>query len=73
MVKKCPPLPAVETCHLEPQELGFLVLRSPKGDRHVDVPEWVLSFGRHDTEEGCISLGEVFECNPLRLGVFGGR
>jgi hypothetical protein len=45
---------AVEMCHLEPQELGSVVLRSPKGDEHVDVSEWVLSFGRHDTEEGCI-------------------
>jgi hypothetical protein len=45
---------AVETCHLEPQELGSVVLRSPEGDGHVDVPEWVFSFSRHDSEEGSI-------------------
>jgi hypothetical protein len=45
---------AVEACHFEHQELGSVVLRSPKGDVHVDVPEWVLPFSQHDTEEGSI-------------------
>jgi hypothetical protein len=35
---------AVEACHLEPQELGSVVLQSPKGDEHVDVPKWVLPY-----------------------------
>jgi hypothetical protein len=45
---------AVEACHLEPQEFGFVVLGSPEGDGHVDVPERVLPFSWHDTEEGSI-------------------
>jgi hypothetical protein len=44
----------VEARHLNPQELGSVVLRSPEGDGHVDVPEWVLPFSWHDTEEGSI-------------------
>jgi hypothetical protein len=44
-------VPAVEIRHLEPQVLGSVVLRSPEGDQHVDVPEWVFSFSRHDAEE----------------------
>jgi hypothetical protein len=45
---------SVETCHLEPHEIGFVVLWSPKGDGHVDVPEWVLPFYWHDAEERSI-------------------
>jgi hypothetical protein len=45
---------AVEACHFEPQELGSVVLRSLEGDVQVDVPEWVLPFSQHDTEEGSI-------------------
>jgi hypothetical protein len=41
----------VETHHLEPQELSSIVFRSSKGNRHVDVPERVFSFGRHNTKE----------------------
>jgi hypothetical protein len=54
----------VEACHLEPQELGSIVIQSREGDGHVDVPEWVLPFSWHNTEEGSIRLGEVFECDP---------
>jgi hypothetical protein len=42
---------AVETRHLEPQELGSVVFRSSKDNGHVDVSERVLSFGRHNAEE----------------------
>jgi hypothetical protein len=42
---------AVETRYLEPQELGSVVFRSSKGDRHVDVSEWVFSFSRHNAEK----------------------
>jgi hypothetical protein len=42
---------AVETCHLEPQELGSIVFRSSKGNMHVDVSERVFSFGQHNVEE----------------------
>jgi hypothetical protein len=41
----------VEACYLEPQELGSVVFWSSKGDRHVDVSEWIFSFSRHDAEE----------------------
>jgi hypothetical protein len=44
-------VPAVETCHIEPQELGSVVFRSSKGDGHVGVPERVFSFSRHNAEE----------------------
>jgi hypothetical protein len=62
---------AVKTCHLEPQELGSVVLRSPKDDGHVDVPERVLSFGQHNAEERSVLLGEVFECDPKPRSVRG--
>jgi hypothetical protein len=42
---------AVETHHLEPQELGSVVFRSSKGSGHVDVSEQVFSFGRDNVEE----------------------
>jgi hypothetical protein len=42
---------AVEACYLEPQELSSVVIRSSKGDWHVDVSEWIFSFSRHDAEE----------------------
>jgi hypothetical protein len=58
---------AVEVCHLEPQELGSVVLRSSKGDRHVDVAQWIFSFGRHDAEEGCVRLVELFVGNSQAL------
>jgi hypothetical protein len=45
---------AVEARHLEPQELSSIVFRSSKGDWHVDVSEWILSFGRHDAEKGSV-------------------
>jgi hypothetical protein len=54
---------AVETRHLEPQELGSVVFWSSKGNRHVDIPERVLPFGRHNVEERGVLLGEVFECD----------
>jgi hypothetical protein len=50
--------------NLKPQEIGSVVLRSSEGDGHVDVPEWVLPFDRHDAEERSVWLNEVFECNP---------
>jgi hypothetical protein len=42
---------AVEVRHLEPQELGSIVLRSSEGDWHVDVAQRIFSFSRHDAEE----------------------
>jgi hypothetical protein len=42
---------AVEACYLKPQELGSVVIESSKGDRHVDVAEWIFSFSQHDAEE----------------------
>jgi hypothetical protein len=39
--------------HQNPQ-LGLIALTGPEGDEHVDVPEWVLPFGRHDAEERSI-------------------
>jgi hypothetical protein len=62
---------AVETRHLEPQELGSVVYRSSKGDGHVDVPERVSSFGRHNAEERGVRLSEVFECDPKPRSVQG--
>jgi hypothetical protein len=50
---------AVETRHLEAQELGLIVLWGSKSDGHVNVTQRVLSLGRHDTKEGGIRLGEV--------------
>src|SRR5688500_5254239 len=41
-------VPAVEVRHLEPQELGSVVLRSSEGDRHVDVAQRVFPFCWHD-------------------------
>jgi hypothetical protein len=53
----------VEAHHLEPQELGSIVFRSSKGNRHVDVSKRVFSFGRHNVEERSVRLMELFECN----------
>jgi hypothetical protein len=64
-------VPVVETRHLEPQELGLVVLWGSKGDGHVDVSEWVLPFSRHDAEEGCIRLSEVFDSDPRAWSVQG--
>jgi hypothetical protein len=47
-------VPAVETRHLEPQELGSVVLWGSKGDRQVDVSEGILPFSRHDAKERSI-------------------
>ena len=60
-------VPAVEARHLEPQELGSVVLWGSKGDRQVDVSERVLPFGRHDAEEGSIRLGKVLDGDPQGL------
>jgi hypothetical protein len=60
-------VPTVEECHLEPQELGSVVLWGSKVDGQVDVSERVLPFGRHDVEERSIRQ------RPLGLGVFEGR
>jgi hypothetical protein len=49
-------VPADEAYHLEPQELGSVVLWSSKGDEQVYVSEWVLPLGRHDAEEWSIRL-----------------
>jgi hypothetical protein len=57
-------VPAVEACHLEPQELGSVVLWGSKGDGQVNVSERVLPFGRHDAEEESIRLSEVFDSDP---------
>jgi hypothetical protein len=58
---------AVKVCHLEPQELGPVVFRSSEGDRHVDVAQRIFSFSRHDAEEGCVQLVELFEGNSQAL------
>ena len=47
-------VPAVETCHLKPQELSSVVLWGPIGDEQVDVSEWVLLLCWHDAEERSI-------------------
>nr|ACG24305.1 hypothetical protein [Zea mays] len=47
-------VPAVEARHLEPQELSSVILWGPEGDGHVDVPERLLPFSRHDAKEGSI-------------------
>jgi hypothetical protein len=60
-------VPTVEACHLEPQELGSIVLWGSKGDGQVDVTERVIPFGRHDAEEGSIQLIGVFDGNPQGL------
>jgi hypothetical protein len=58
---------AVEVRHLEPKELGSVVLRSSEGDRHVDVAQRIFSFSQHDAEEGCVRLVELFEGNSQAL------
>jgi hypothetical protein len=58
---------AVEVRHLEPQDIGYVVLRSSEGDRHVDVAQRIFSFSRHDAEEGCVRLVELFEGNSQTL------
>ena len=60
-------VPAVEVRHLEPQELGSVVIRSPEGDRHVDVAQRVFPFRRHDAEERSVRLVELFEVNSQAL------
>jgi hypothetical protein len=60
-------VPAVKARHIEPQELGFVVLWGSKGDGQVDVSKWVFPFGRHDAEEGSIRLSEVFDGDPQGL------
>jgi hypothetical protein len=60
-------VPTVEVCHLEPQELDSVVFRSSKGDRHVDVSQWIFSFSRHDAEERSVRLMELFEGNSQAL------
>ena len=60
-------VPAVEVCHLKPQELGSVVLRSSEGDRHVYVAQWIFPFSRHDAKEGCVPLVELFEGNSQAL------
>jgi hypothetical protein len=58
---------AVEVCHLKPQELGYVVFRSSEGDWHVDVAQRIFSFSRHDAEEGCVRLMELFEGDSQAL------
>jgi hypothetical protein len=60
-------VPAIETCHLKPQEHNSIILWGSKGDRHVDVSHWVLPFGRHDAEERSIQLSEVVDGDPQGL------
>jgi hypothetical protein len=60
-------VPAIEARHLKPQELSSVVLWGSKGDRHVDVSQWGLPFGRHDAEEGSIRLSEVVDGDPQGL------
>jgi hypothetical protein len=60
-------VPAVEVCHLEPQELGSIVFRSFEGDRHVDVSQWIFSLSRHDAKERSVRLMELFEGNSQAL------
>jgi hypothetical protein len=64
-------VPAIEACHLKPQELGYVVLWGSKGDRQVDVSEWVFPFGRHNAEEGSIRLSEVLDGDPQGLECLG--
>jgi hypothetical protein len=61
----------VEVRHLEPQELGSVVLRSSEGDRHVDVAQRIFSFSRHDAEERSVRLVELFEVNSQALDCAG--
>jgi hypothetical protein len=60
-------VPAIEVCHLEPQELGSVVFRSSEGDQHVDVSQWIFSFSRHDAKERSVRLMELFEGNSQAL------
>jgi hypothetical protein len=60
-------VPAIEARHLKPQELSSVVLWGSKGDRHVDVFQWVLHFGQHDAEERSIRLSEVVDGDPQGL------
>jgi hypothetical protein len=57
-------VPAIEARHLKPQELSLVVLWGSKGDRHVDVSQWVLPFGWHDAEERSILHSEVVDGDP---------
>jgi hypothetical protein len=47
---------AVKTCHLEPQKLGYVVLRSSKGNGHVDVSKRVFSLAQCQ-RKGCLTRG----------------
>nr|ACG24228.1 hypothetical protein [Zea mays] len=60
-------VPAVEIRHFEPQELGYVVLKSSEGDGHVDVAQRVFPFRRHDVEERSVRLMELFELNSQAL------
>jgi hypothetical protein len=64
-------VPAVETRHLEPQELSSVVLWGSEGDGHVDVTYWVISFCQHDAKERGIRLSEVGDGDPQSLKCLG--
>jgi hypothetical protein len=62
---------AIKTRHLEPQELGSVVLRSSKGNEHVDMSERVFSFGRHNAKKGVSDSLRSLSATPKPKSVRG--